>query len=101
LYRCAIPAHSPLLPPILGRHKRSSHPDLPLTWPHPVGLGTPPDLQIALRAALPFEHGAVVIDGFSAWGDDVQLHMYGGPWVQEPALALASRDPLLQSRRHR
>jgi hypothetical protein len=62
----AMPAQSPLLPPILGRHKRSSHPDLPLTWPHPVHLGTPPDLQIALCAALPFEHAAAVIEGFVA-----------------------------------
>jgi hypothetical protein len=61
-----MPAQSPLLPPILGRHKRSSHPDLPLTWPHPVHLGTPPDLQIALCAALPFEHAAAVIEGFVA-----------------------------------
>ena len=78
----AMPAQSPLLPPMLGRHKRSSHPDLPLTWPHPVHLGTPPDLQIALCAALPFEHAAVVIEGLSAWGEDIQLHLYGWPWVQ-------------------
>jgi hypothetical protein len=61
----AMPAQSPLLPPILGRHKRSSHPDLPLTWPHPVHLGTPPDLQIALCVALPFEHATAVIEGSS------------------------------------
>jgi hypothetical protein len=79
----AMPAQSPLLPPILGRHKRSSHPDLPLTWPHPVHLGTPPDLQIALCAALPFEHAAVVIEGLSAWDEDIQLHIYGWPWVQD------------------
>ena len=78
----AMPTQSPLLPPILGRHKRSSHPDLPLAWPHPVHLGTPPDLQIALCAALPFEHGAVVIEGLSAWGEDIQLHIYGWPWVR-------------------
>jgi hypothetical protein len=78
----ALPAQSPLLPPILGRHTRSSHPDLPLTWPHPVRLGTPPDLQIALCVALPFEHAAVVIEGLSAWGEDIQLHIYGWPWVQ-------------------
>ena len=78
----AMPAQSPLLPPILGRHERSWHPDLPLTWPHPVRLGTPPDLQIALCAALPFEHAAVVIEGLSAWGEDIQLHIYGWPWVQ-------------------
>jgi hypothetical protein len=78
----AVPAHSPLLPPILGRHTRSSHPHLPLTWPQPVRLGTPPDLQIALCVALPFEHAAVVIEGLSAWGEDIQLHIYGWPWVQ-------------------
>jgi hypothetical protein len=78
----AMPAHSPLLPPVLGRRKRSSHPDLPRTWPHPVHLSTPPDLQIALCAALPFEHAAVVIEGLSAWGEDIQLHIYGWPWVQ-------------------
>jgi hypothetical protein len=78
----AMPAQSPLLPPILGRHKRSSHLDLPLTWPHPVRLGTPPDLQIALCVALPFEYAAAVIEGLSAWGEDIQLHIYGWPWVQ-------------------
>jgi len=78
----AIPAQSPLLPLILGRHERSSHPDLPLTWPRPVRLGTPPDLQIALCAVLPFEHAAAVIEGLSAWGEDIQLHIYGWPWVQ-------------------
>ena len=77
----AMPTQSPLLPPILGRHKRSSHPDVPLAWPHPVHLGTPPDLQIALCAALPFEHAAVVIEGLSGWGEDIQLHIYGWPWV--------------------
>ena len=76
----AMPAQSLLLPPILGRHERSSHPDLPLTWPHPVRLGTPPDFQIALCAALPFEHAAAVIEGLSAWGEDIQLHIYGWPW---------------------
>jgi len=77
----AMPARSPLLPPILGRHTRSSHPDLPLTWPHPVRLGTPPDLKSALCAALPLEHAAVVIEGLSAWGEDIQLHLYGWPWL--------------------
>jgi hypothetical protein len=75
----ALPAHSSLLPPILG--KRSPHPDLPLTWPHPVRLGTPPDLQIALCVALPFQHAAAVIEGLSVWGEDIQLHIYGWPWV--------------------
>jgi hypothetical protein len=79
----AMPAQSPLLPPVLGRSKRSSHPDLPHTWPHPVRQGTPPDLQIALCAALPFEHAAAVIEGLSAWGEDVQLHIYGWPWIQD------------------
>jgi hypothetical protein len=79
----AMPAQSPLLPPILGRRKRSSHPDLPRTWPHPVRLGTPPDLQVALCAVLPFEHAAAVIEGLSAWGEDIQLHIYGWPWVQD------------------
>jgi hypothetical protein len=77
----AVPAQSPLLPRVLGRHKRSSHPDLPVGWPHAVRVGTPPDFKIALCAALPFEHAAVVIEGMSAWGEDVQLHVYGWPWI--------------------
>jgi hypothetical protein len=77
----AIPAHSPLLPQVLGRHKRSSHPDLPVGWPHAVRVGTPPDLQIALCAALPFEDAAVVLEGVSAWGEDIQLHVYAWPWI--------------------
>ncbi len=77
----AIPAQSPLLPQVLGRHKRSSHPDLPVGWPHAVRVGTPPDLQIALCAALSFEDAAVVIEGMSAWGEDIQLHVYGWPWI--------------------
>ena len=79
----ALPARSPLLPPILGRSKRSSHADLPRTWPHPVRLGSPPDLQIALCVALPFEHAAAVIEGLTAWGEDIQLHIYGWPWLQD------------------
>jgi hypothetical protein len=78
----AMPPRSLLLPSALGRYKRSSHPDLPRTWPHPVRLGTPPDLQIALCAVLPFEHAAAVIEGISAWGEDLQLHIYGWPWIQ-------------------
>ena len=78
----AMPAQSPLLPQVLGRHKRPSRPDLPLTWPHPVRLGTPPDVQVALCIALPFQHAAAVIEGMSAWGEDIQLHMYGWPWIQ-------------------
>jgi hypothetical protein len=78
----AMPAHSPLLPPLLGRHKRSSRPDLPHTWPQPVRLGTPPDFQIGLCVPLPFEHAAAVIEGISAWGEDIQLHIYGWPWIQ-------------------
>jgi hypothetical protein len=77
----AIPAQSPLLPQVLGRHKRSSHPDLPVGWPHAVRVGTPPDLQIELCAALPFEDAAVVLEGVSAWGEDIQLHVYGWPWI--------------------
>ncbi len=76
----AIPAQSPLLPQVLGRHKRSSHPELPVGWPHAVRVGTPPDLEIALCAALPFEDAVVVIEGLSAWGEDIQLHVYGWPW---------------------
>jgi hypothetical protein len=79
----AIPAHSPLLPPILGRHKRSPHPDLPVGWPRAVRLGTPPDCQVALCAALPFEHAAVVIEGLSAWDENIQLHLYGWPWIRQ------------------
>jgi hypothetical protein len=78
----AVPAGSPVLPPIMGRNQRSSHPDLPQTWPRPVRLGTRPDLQIALGAALPLEHASVVIEGLSAWGEDIQLRLYGWPWVQ-------------------
>jgi len=99
----AMPAQSPLLPPILGRSKRSSHPELPHTWPHPVPLGTPPDLQIALCAALPFEHAAVVIEGLSAWGEDVQLHIYGWPWIPDqhwptaiPCFTVSATDDLGQ-----
>jgi hypothetical protein len=77
----AIPAQSPLLPQVLGRHKRSSHPDLPVGWPHAVRLGTPPDFRIALCAALPFEDAAVVLEGMSAWSEDIQLHLYGWPWI--------------------
>jgi hypothetical protein len=77
----AIPEHSPLLPLALGRERRSSHPVLPTTWPNPVRRTTPPDLQVSLCAALPFADAAVVIEGLSAWGEDVQLHLYGWPWV--------------------
>jgi hypothetical protein len=75
----AMPEQSPLLPPVLGRHKRSSHPDLPRTWPHPVHLSTPPDLQITLRAALPFEHAAAVIEGLSARGRTSSYAYMAGP----------------------
>jgi hypothetical protein len=30
---------------------------------------------------LPFRGAAVVIEGMSAWGEDIQLHLYGWPWV--------------------
>jgi hypothetical protein len=96
----AMPADSPLLSLVLGRRKRSSHPDLPAGWPHAVRVGTPPDLQTALCVALPFEHAAVVIEGVSAWGEDVQLHMYSWPWIQGqwpagiPAFLVRATDDL-------
>jgi hypothetical protein len=77
----AIPAHSPLLLRALGRDKRSTHPVLPMTWPRPVRRTTPPDRQVSLCATLPFTGAAVVMEGLSAWGEDVQLHLYGWPWV--------------------
>jgi hypothetical protein len=77
-----MPAQSPLLPSILGRHERSSYAGLPLTWPDPVRLGTPPDLQIALGAVLLFEHASAVMEGLSVWGEDIQPLIYGWPWVQ-------------------
>lgn len=77
----AIPPASPILPLVLGRQKRSSHPDLPATWPSPVRRTTPPDMQIALGASLPLAHAVVVIEGLSAWQETLQLHVYGWPWV--------------------
>ena len=77
----AIPVQSSLLPQVLGRHKRSAHPDLPVGWPHAVRVGTPPDFRMAVCAALPFEDAGVVIEGVSAWGEDIQLHVYGWPWI--------------------
>ena len=77
----AVPAHSPLLPRALGRDRRSAHPVLPRTWPSPVRRDTPPDTRIAICAALPFTRAAVVIEGLSGWGQDIQLHLYGWPWV--------------------
>jgi hypothetical protein len=88
----AIPAESPLLLDVLGRAKRSSHPVLPTTWPTPVRRAIPPDRRIPICAALPFSRAAVVIEGLSAWGEDVQLHVYGWPWLrseQWPAVAPA------------
>jgi hypothetical protein len=82
LVAAAIPSQSPLLPRTLGRQKRSLHPELPTTWPSAVRRPTKPDVQIALGALLPFGHAAVVIEGLSAWGGDVQLHVYGWPWAQ-------------------
>ena len=38
-------------------------------------------MRIAICAALPFTHAAVVIEGLSGWGQDIQLHLYGWPWV--------------------
>jgi hypothetical protein len=78
----AIPADSSLLLEVLGRAKRSSHPVLPTTWPTPVRRATPPDRRIPICAALPFSRAAVVIEGLSAWGEDVQLHVYGWPWLR-------------------
>jgi hypothetical protein len=77
----AIPAHSPPLLRALGRDKRSAHPALPTTWPSPVRRDTPPSLRIVIGATLPFTDAAVVIEGLSAWGQDIQLHLYGWPWV--------------------
>jgi hypothetical protein len=77
----AIPADSILLPQALGRVKRSRHPVLPTTWPSPVRRPTPPDMRIAICAALPFTAAVVVIEGLSGWGQDVQVHLYGWPWV--------------------
>jgi hypothetical protein len=79
----AMPAQSTLLTTVLGRHKRSPHPDLPAGWPHAVRIGTPPDLQLALCIAMPFQHAAVVIEGISAWDENVQLHVYGWPWIRD------------------
>ena len=77
----AIGAPSPVLLRALGRDKRSAHPALPATWPHPVRRDTPPDLRIVIGAALPFSDAAVVLEGLSAWGQDLQMHLYGWPWV--------------------
>jgi hypothetical protein len=97
----AIPADSPLLLEVLGRAKRSSHPVLPTTWPSPVRRATPPDRRIPICAALPFTWAAVVIEGLSAWGEDVQLHVYGWPWLRSeqwpavvPAFSLRAIDDL-------
>jgi len=76
-----IPARSPVLLRALGRDKRSAHPVLPRTWPSPVRRETPPDMRIAICAALPFTGAAAVIEGLSRWGQDIQLHLYGWPWV--------------------
>lgn len=78
----AIPEHSPVLARALGREKRSWHPVLPATWPSPVRRTTQPDMRIAICAALPFSDAAVVIEGLSGWGQDIQLHIYGWPWVR-------------------
>lgn len=77
----AIPADSILLLQALGREKRSRHPVLPTTWPSPVRRPTPPDMRMAICAAMPFTAAAVVIEGLSGWGQDVQVHLYGWPWV--------------------
>ena len=38
-------------------------------------------MRIAICAALPFADAAVVIEGLSGWGDDIQLHVHGWPWT--------------------
>ncbi len=38
-------------------------------------------MRIAICAALPFADAAVVIEGLSGWGDDIQLHVHGWPWM--------------------
>ena len=38
-------------------------------------------MRIAICAALPFTAAVVVIEGLSGWGQDVQVHLYGWPWV--------------------
>jgi hypothetical protein len=81
LFAGVIPADSPVLLRALGRDKRSAHPVLPKTWPSPVRRDIPPDMRIAICAALPFTHAAVVIEGLSGWSQDIQLHLYGWPWV--------------------
>jgi hypothetical protein len=95
----AIQSDSALLLDVLGRAKRSSHPVLPTTWPTPVRRTTPPDRRIPICAALPFSRAAVVIEGLSAWGEDVQLHVYGWPWLRSeqwpavvPAFSLRATD---------
>ena len=95
----AIPANSPLLLDVLGRAKRSSHPLLPSTWPTPVRRTTPPERRFPICAALPFSLAAVVIEGLSAWGEDVQVHVYGWPWLRTeqwpavvPAFSLRAID---------
>jgi hypothetical protein len=77
----AIPASGPLLVRALGPDKRSAHPVMPATWPSPVRRDTPPGLRIVIGAALPFTGAAVVIEGLSAWAQDIQLHLYGWPWL--------------------
>jgi hypothetical protein len=95
----AIAADSPLLLEVLGRARRSSHPVLPTTWPAPVRRTTPPDRRVPICAALPFSRAAVVIEGLSAWGEDVQLHVYGWPWLRSegwpavvPAFSVRATD---------
>jgi hypothetical protein len=82
LYAGAIPPDSPVLTQVLAREKRSRHPVLPASWPTPIRRTTQPHTRIATCAALPFDSAAVVLEGLSAWGEEVQLHVYGWPWVQ-------------------
>src|SRR6266516_3164077 len=47
----------------------------------PSSPATPPDMRIAICAALPFADAAVVIEGLSGPGDDIQPHVHGWPWL--------------------
>ncbi|HYK26831.1 MAG TPA: hypothetical protein VEV61_02600 [Streptosporangiaceae bacterium] len=77
----AMPANSALLPDLFGRDKRSWHPVLPTTWPTPVRRATPPERRFATCAKLPFSNAVSIIEGISAWSEDVQVHVYGWPWL--------------------
>jgi hypothetical protein len=91
LYAGAIPADSPLLTRVLGRDKRSAHPVLPTTWPTPVRRDTPPQMRIAICAALPFSGAAVVIEGLSTWGRTCSCASAAGPGCKASAGRRPSR----------